>query len=383
MPRPLVCPNRECPHHRNPPRSWYIRFGTYRTKAHGVVQRFQCLLCGTTCSNQTESMHYFAKRRVSFRGIEAWLTAGATMREIARHYGLRPAVIERSVIRLGRQAMAAHALMLLEVKPRRGLCADGLRSVVTSKDYPCDITTVADPKGETIISAVHTTFIRGGTMRPEQKQRLEEKLEVWRPKVGTMRKDISLVFHEMWDYLRPDVPNPITIDTDEHPLYLYALGQDPAARHWKTGDLLVHRRTSSTEPRTSKNPLAAVNYIDRMIRHRVREHFRQTTAIGRNANPQMHRFWIFAFDLNCRRPWRVRKPDAGVHAAQDTVPAAAVKRILRGFYTRRINLEEVPVPETLRRVWMQEVPTPPHLWRRGQKEATGRVPAFAIRDLAA
>ena len=382
MPLPLFCPNPECPNHRSPPRRWYARYGSYHTLAHGEVQRFRCVACRRTCSEQTESLHYYAKRRVPFREVQLSLAGGSPMREIARRYRFTPAVIERAVIRLGRQSMAAHARMLTKLNPRTRVCADGLRSFVTSKDYPCDITTVVDPAGEVILSSVHSTFVRGGTMTASQQQRLSAKLAVWRPKPGTMSEDISLVFNEMWEYLRPEIPKPLRLDTDCNPLYVGALERDPVANHWKAGDLLEHHQTPSTDPRTNLNPLASVNYVDRLLRHRVREHFRRTFAFGRNASAQMHRFWIFAFDLNCRREWRVKVPELGVHAAKDAVAVEAIERVNSGFYVRRVRLNDVPVPETLRRAWMHEIPTPPHRWKKGQKEPTVRVPKFAIRDLA-
>ena len=64
MPIPLHCPNPACLHFEHPPARWKVRFGSYATLAHGTVNRYRCSACGRTFSDQTESMHYFAKRRL-------------------------------------------------------------------------------------------------------------------------------------------------------------------------------------------------------------------------------------------------------------------------------------------------------------------------------
>lgn len=400
MPIPRRCPNTQCRHHRSPPRRWYVHFGTYPTAAHGRVQRYRCRACGTTASAQTESLHYFAKRRLPLCAVWASLVAGAPLREIARRYSVSPMAVQNAVLRLGRQAMAAQLALLAELSPRSELVFDGLRSSVTSHDFPCDITTVVERRGETILTMAHTIFRRGGPKRPAQRTRLARKLTRWRPKGGSMKADISLVVRELWDYLRPppaDGETPAfaggpqtpckaaTIDTDKHPLYRAALAADPVAKHLACGGLLSHRRTPSTAPRTRENPLFAVNYVDRLLRHRVKEHTRESIAVGRHATMQMHRAWIFACDHNTRRPWRVRLPAAGTHAGQEALREAHVTAIARSFFTRRARPPAgTAVPETIRRVWLAELPTPPVRWRRRAQRGTSvRIPAFARRDLAA
>jgi hypothetical protein len=318
------------------------------------------------------------------------LLAGASLREIARRYAVSPMAVQAAVQRLGRQAMAAQLELLTALTPRPRIVFDGLRSATTSGDYPCDITTAVEPAGETILTMTHSLFRRGGRMRPAQRRRVVAKFARWRPQRGRMSADISLLVHELWDYLRPQEacgdhapPHRITVDTDEHPLYRAALTGDAAVRHFTRGGLFRHIRTPGSAPRTRENRLFAVNYADRLLRHRLREHTRETIAIGRHASLQMHRAWIFAVDHNCFRPHRVRRPRGGVHAVQGAVAPEVVRRITTGFFRRRIRpagLREVP--QTLRRVWLCELPTPPVRWRRGQTGTSVRVPAFARRDLA-
>lgn len=386
MPLPSFCPNPRCTYHTAPLAGgrWYVRFGSYHSRAHGTVRRFRCRGCGHTVSEQTESLHYFAKRRLPLYAVWESLVGGSPLREIARRYRVSPMAVQSGILRLGRQAMAAQLALLETLSPRSRIVFDGLRSCVTAQDYPCDITTAVDPRGETILSMVHSISCRGGTLRPVQRERLKRKLAAWRPEKGSVKRAISLLVNEIGSYLYPPIPYAALIDTDEDPLYRRVIEVDRAMRHWALVGLVSHIRTPSTEPRTVDNRLFPVNYVDRLLRHRIKEHTRETIACGRHATMQMHRAWIFAWDHNARRPRRVKRPAGGCHAARAGIGEECLQRLAREFFTRRIRLRPGQwVPSSMMQVWLAALPTPPLRWRCGQRGTTVRVPAYARRDLAA
>ena len=382
MPYPSFCPNPACSNHLTPEPEWLVRFGSYPTAAHGAVQRYRCRACGKTVSEQTESLHYFAKRRLPLEEIWQSFVGGASLREVARRYRISVMALQNGMLRLGRQAMAAQLILLSQLHPRSRIVFDGLRSFLTSQDFPCDLTTVVAREGEVILSMAHSVFRRGGTMSKAQQRRRRRKEAVWRPAKGSMIGDIYRLVSEIWDYLRPRADRPGVIDTDEHPLYHRVLSADPPAGHYRSGELFSHIRTPGSAPRTFDNPLFPVNYVDRLLRHRVKEHTRETIAFGRNATLQMHRAWIFAYDHNCTRAYRVKRPELGVHAEQSAVAPEVVDELGRSFFTRRFRLRGCAVPETIRRVWMGELPTPPVRWKAGQRGTSVRIPAFARRRVA-
>ena len=90
--------------------------------------------------------------------------------------------------------------------------------------------------------------------------------------------------------------------------------------------LAEHRRTPGSAARTMENPLFPVNYVDRLIRHRLREHTRETIAFGRHSAMQLYRMWLFAWDLNTRREWRVKRPGSGRHVEQGSVTPRGERR---------------------------------------------------------
>ena len=382
MPQPQFCPNPRCDAHHTPSRAWRVAYGSYHTTAHGTVRRYRCRTCGRTVSDQTESIHYFAKRRLPLRAITASLLSGASQREIARRYRVSPMAIQHAVLRLGRQAMAAQVVMLHALPPLRTVVFDGLRSVVGSHDYPCDLTTVVSRVGEVVVDIDHAIMRRSGRMTGAQHRRAVAKYRVWRPEAGSLTGSIARIGTEILNHLRPGDGEPMVIDTDEHPLYARMITRHPVFAHMRRCGLLHHRRTSSRAARTMANRLFPVNYLDRLLRHRVREHARETIAFGRHAGMQMHRAWVFAWDHNVRREHRVRRPERGVHLQQLGVAPAVIGRMQRGFFTRRIRMGGCAVPASIRRVWTGTIATPPLRWRRGQRGSSVRIPAFALRDLA-
>ena len=384
MPVPSHCPNAACPSHTNPPVGWFRRFGWYRTLAHGRVQRFRCRSCGRTCSTQTESMHYYAKRHLPLRALARSLLEGASQREIAQHFRVSPMTIQSAMVRLGRQAIATQVILLSYIEPRGRLVFDGLRSFITSQDYPCDLTTLVDATGETILAITHGVFLRGGQMTLKQHLRVEAKQDSWRIPEGTLDGSMSQIWQELWRYLDFDRIRPALVDTDQHPAYRRIVHRSPVYKYLRSRRLMKHRTTSSTAPRTMDNPLFPVNYVDRLIRHRLREHTRETIAFARHSAMQMYRMWVFAWDLNTRRPWRVKKPDQGVHSEQGTVCTTgrrALRRINREFFQRRVDIVGRTVPESLQEAWRGSAVPPPIRWKKGQNGTTVTLPAYAARDL--
>lgn len=381
MPIPHFCPNPRCRNHINPRGHWRVRFGSYRTIAHGTVRRYRCCSCGKTMGDQTESVHYYAKRRLPLRAVVDSLMGGSCQREIARRYGYSTMAVHNAILRLGRQAMAAQVLLLHRLPPRPVVVFDGLRSCVTSQDYPCDITTVVEPSGEMILSMTHAIMRRGGRMTDRQRTRTTEKRRTWTPQKGSVSRSISLIGQEIGDYLRPPIPRPARINTDQHPLYRRMISTAPVFGHFQKAGLLQHRQISSEAPRTMANPLFPVNYVDRLVRHRVKEHTRESIAIGRHSVMQMHRAWIFAWDHNVRREHRVKEHFAGVHAEWTGMSPETINYVTRSFFLRRLRPRGCLIPESIRQVWLGLLDTPPVRWKTGQSGTSVRIPQFARHDL--
>jgi len=378
MPRPRFCRNPKCSNCYHPPPGWLIRNGTYPTVAHGQVQRYRCRGCGCGLSTQSESMYYFCKRRLDLGQVFSRLRGGSSMRDVSRELGCSRTAVATAMLRLARQAMAAHVALLSGAAASTRVCFDGLVSAVCSRDYPTQITTLGDSETELILAMTHCTSERGGTRTAGQRRRIQRKRCVWRPEAGALTESITLLVNELSRFTGPAG---VHLDTDCHPLYARVIGTDLALNWYRAHRLLTVRRTAGTAPRTRANPLFFVNYIDRMIRHRMKEHTRESFAIARNATSQMHRMWIFAWDHNTRQPRRVAGGERRSRMEVAGLSPRLLGRVQREFTTRRVSLRGLAVPESITRVWMGRLAGPPVRWRVGQKTTGPVIPAFAKLDL--
>jgi len=329
-------------------------------------------------SDQTYSLHYYAKLRVDLKEVFTRVRGGSSMRDIARVLGCSRTAVSGAVMRLARQAMGCHAMLLPALGDSKVLSFDGLVSSLTGSEYTSQITTLGDSETELLLAMSYCVSERGGTRTRVQQRRITERRAVWHPKRGALTESISLLLHELSRFASP---HQLLLDTDEHPLYRRAIDSDLALSWYQTHHLLSWRRTSSKAPRTTRNPLFLMNYLDRMIRHRMKEHTRETIAFARNATMQMHRMWIFAWDHNCCQPKRVGLKSDCSRAAHAGLPPRLVNRLCGEFYSRRVSLRGVSVPESIKIVWAGKLDTPPLRWRVGQKGRGPLIPAYALRDL--
>ena len=301
------------------------------------------------------------------------------MRDIGRELGCSRTAVATAVLRLGRQAMGAHLLMLCGLEHSGKLSFDGLLTAVVSRDYPSQITTLGDSKQELLLAMTHCVTERGGRRTAVQKRRIARRRVRWNPEPRGLTSSISLLVHELSAFAGH---KPVLLDTDEHPIYPGVIKNDMALRWYHSAGLLTVRRTPGTAARTSANPLSFLNYLDRMIRHRMKEHTRESIALARNSTMQMHRMWIFAWDHNARQPRRVAPRYMQTRAQLAGVSPKRFTRLNREFFTRRFNLNGLPVPPSMSRVWSAMLDTPALRWRVKCERPGPTIPAFARRDLS-
>ena len=384
MSRIRHCTNPSCPNFHNPKPGWFVHIGSYPTIAHGIVHRVRCRSCRRSLSSQTFSIHYCAKRRLPLNDIFLRLRGGSSLRDIARSLHVSPTAIRSAVLRLGRQSIAAHCLLTKAWSTSHNIAFDGLQSALTSKDFPCHITTAVETGAELVLDMTHTVFRRGGILTPKQRERRERREAIWKPRKGSLSRDISRLVREIPRFhTLPRPGHPMVIDTDEHPVYQAVIGRDMAMRYWGRWGMGEHRRTPGSAYRGRRNALFAVNYLDRLLRHRMKEHTRKTIAMGRHAVDQMHRAWIMAVDHNYVQPWRVRRgAESESHGERSGIDVERIRRVMGVFFRDRIDVRGVRMTESMRLVWEGRLESPPVRWRSGQTTARRpRIPAYALREL--
>jgi hypothetical protein len=379
MGQPTHCTNPECRYSVGPRSGWRVRDGWYHSRCGGAIQRYRCRGCRTRLSDQSESIHYFAKRRLDLTHIFLRLRGGSSLRDIARSQHCAPATVSQALLRLGRQAMCAQLLLLCGCPGSHSLVFDALLSRLCSADYPAHLHTLLDAPTELILAITHSITYRSGPRTPAQRRRIAARRAGFSIAPHCTREAVSLLITELSRFICP--AQPLLIDTDRHPLYRPLLAGDRALRHFSLISTLGHRRTASTAPRTTVNPLFPVNLVDRLIRHRLKEHTRQSFAFGRNATLQMHRLWLFAYDHNFCQPHRVASGSPLTRAHRYRVPDSAIRAVHRRFFHRRFDIAGLPLPQSMHSVWTARLLTPPVRWRCAQSTSGPPIPHYALRDL--
>ena len=132
-------------------------------------------------------------------------------------------------------------------------------------------------------------------MREDQKRRREKLERSWRADPRGVRKG----FDELVGYIRSDGMMRV-LYTDEKREYRESLREAALRR------VIRHVRISSTLPRTLRNDLFSVNYLDRELRKDCANYVRETVCFSRNVNNCMERFWVYFVYHNYRKRYRIR-----------------------------------------------------------------------------
>ena len=367
--KPEFCPNSACPFHDRQLAGyaqWFTLFGTFFTRARGVVQRFRCKGCGRTCSTQTFSVHYWTHSTTDLSWLLNELCTCSGMRQSGRVAGVTHRVIQNRYRRLARNALAVMDAALSSLRLREHVAMDGFESFTASQYHPNNITHVCGCDSQFIYAAIHTLFRRKGAMTDEQKRRRAVIDSVWKPSTSTaddcagVLADLAPLMDEACE-ARSD---PLELRSDEHRAYRPAIRSITELRERLKAGTLVHRTTSSRAARTTGNPLFAVNYVDRQLRNSLAEYVRETMRHGREVNSQMERLAIFMVLHNFRTPHRIsghaRIDKDATHSQVAGINGADVTEMLERMTTHRhVYTHQRASQWWIRRVWMHLHENPP------------------------
>lgn len=263
------------------------------------------------------------------------------IRAIGRALHLSPDSVDRRLLRLFFQAMAANNWIMQEFSLSENLVADGFESFVESKFFPNNFNILVGCRSQFVYFFNYAQLRRKGNMDEKQRQRAEElKRLVYIPSRQIYKSFYELVKTASRLQIRSGVKN-LVITTDEKAEYQEIIKQ--AACSWcppKAGYRIYHLRVSSTLARTKNNPLFPVNYIDRELRKDRSEFVRKTTRFGRDVNNQMARMALYFFAHNYLKDFRINKRENPInylsHAELAGISSERISRALRSWLTQRL-----------------------------------------------
>jgi hypothetical protein len=368
MKRPPFCPNPNCRLHRldrelqrhtggNP---WFIRKGTYFTKAHGRVPRFYCTRCRRTFSTQTFSLDYYAKRRLSYPRLIEELSSTSCLRAISRHLQVSIGTVENKISRLARQALAMHTRLLAGITLSEDLAADGFESYTVSQYFPNNIHFLTGCSSQFLYTTNYVTIRRKGRMTAAQKKRRAYLERFYRAEPKGIQRGFAALLVTVQRLLHTCPLPVLTLFTDEKTDYLQALKKNTKLQAAGAAGRFVHVRIPSTRARTTSNPLFPVNYLDRQVRKDVANHVRETVCFARNVTCCMERLWVYFCYHNYYKRYRELQPvgDTTTHAEVAGVKRRNMEKEKRRLFTRRYFLSREAIEGENLRLWKRTLVTP-------------------------
>ena len=368
MPIPHFCPNPGCDYHTlelpTTGNRWYRKNGFYATGLFGLVQRYKCLQCKKSFSDQTFSIDYYAKRKISYRRILNQLITTGNIRDMARELHATTGTIQNRIDRLARQCIASHGRLLGKLHLGEDLAADGFESFTGSQFFPCAIHLLAGCDSQYLYFTNYVTMRRKGRMTEEQKEKRKKLEKLYRADKKGIQKGFRELVNAAVTLWRRGFFEYLVLHTDEKPDYFRAIHRGSDAEELIQEGKWLHSWTNSKEKRTGANPLFAVNYLDRQIRKDLCEHVRETVSFGRNVSECMSRMAVYLWYHNYKKPFRINgQGKACRHAEIAGLTRHEINSAIKGVMSARRFLSLEPVEPSLERIWLKELETP--LWGMG------------------
>jgi len=344
------CPNPRCQCFSTPrTEKWYHSIGFHPTKTFGPVPRFRCKLCRKTFSTQTFSIDYCANKIIDYNKILQHISSASGNIDMARILGCSVETVQNRIERLAHTAMAVQQAALGHLPLQEPLVYDGLESFSYSQFYPHHLNISAGADSQFIYTLDFANLRRKGSMTQEQK----EKRAQLEKGAKADKKGIEKSTKRTLDRLRQlmeqkGLIRPLVLRTDQHQAYPRALQKHPIAA------LVQHESYSSKAPRTTQNPLFAVNYVDRQIRKDLSDHTRETVQFAKHPGAMMARCWVYLFAHNFHKPYRIKRmrmKDEHTHSEEAGLGEDCLKRILGQYQGKRVFYNKLGLGEGDSKSW--------------------------------
>jgi hypothetical protein len=264
------------------------------------------------------------------------------------------------IMRLSREALAAHARLLEQLTLGEDLASDGLESYWKSQYLPNNFNILMGADSRFLLDWDAVTLRRSGSMTAVQRQRRAEIEQRYRPDPKAVYHSFQRLLDTAAGKIEGSPKSQVTLITDYHKAYRRALRDHLAWQYLCKQGRVVHCRISSRKVRNSANPLNPVNVFDRQIRTDLAEHVRETIRFARNRAHSLERFAVWAFDYNYCKRFRINQStgDMRTHAEAAGLPRKMIAKERRELCLQRTFLSRTELPPTLLAMWLRIDRTP-------------------------
>lgn len=253
---------------------------------------------------------------------------------------------------------------------------DGFESYLRSQYIPDNFNIAVGCVTQVPYAFTLSLFRRRGRMTDIQKRNRAVLDTIWKPEPRALVASCKTVFRDILSlYMNRPALTSFCIHTDEKSEYKRALMELPEWQHLSALHLVEHKTTSSRLPRTRRNPLFPVNYLDREIRKNSAAHVRETVRADREVTMTMSRMTITLGFHTFRKPFRIDNRTNGRNVITHAEMANLLNnRNTKEAFDRLYTKRHVWSHQKLKARWMEDIwlikkENPPVVCFR-----TGRVP---------
>ena len=360
--RPKHCPWRQCANHKPRLRREfrYVRLGFFQRKGDGRrIQRFRCLTCGHTFSQQSFACTYYLKRPELLLPVAAGLNAGSAHRQLARSLGCAPSTVTRLSARLGRHALLFHARAMDQIPTiTETVVLDHFETFAYSQNDPVGIATPVGHSSWFVFDLEPAPHRRAGRTTEFQRAK-RARQDIAPPAEGQYTTSVLNVLDRLVDKIPPD--GLLALNVDDHPAYPSALQRHPQGRRFQARVFPNPERGPKGAPRSDEaihrdQALFPVDLLHLIWRHTCANHRRETIASARRTNAILERGYLMVV-------WRNFVKRRSEQRSRSDTPAMKLGLAQRPWtwsevFSRRLFPERMKLPEPWMAVYQRKLVTP-------------------------
>jgi hypothetical protein len=306
-------------------------------------------------------MNFYLKKNTDFRAFAKDILNCTSGLFCARKHGYSSDSVRIRVDRLARNSLILLSEAFSRYKIDEDLVADGLESFSVNKYFPNNINILMGSKTQIIYAFNLCHFRRKGQMTELQKKKIKTEYQHKSFKYNDLQNSMKRISDKATILAQNSVRSFLTLHTDENPAYPIALKKNQSELETEMQNKVNHKTISSKEPRSKRNALFSVNYMDREIRKNIPDHRRKTVCFSRNDRNMMSRFAWHAASHNFFKPRNICSAALQTDARHASVLLdcdSQVNYMKENFFDKRFLLSFSHLGQDETSIWTKSIHTP-------------------------
>jgi len=279
---------------------FWVRAGRYQPKCRSVaIPRFRCKVCRKGFSYQTFRIDYCDLRPHENAKLMRCLVSGVSLRQAGRLLALDCHSVQHKARKIARHLQLLNRSLVTALPAGKVIGLDEMETFEQRSIQPVTVPMVVEHESKFVI-AVRVAPIRRTAKKGTRRQKLIEKLEARSGRREDRgREAVRKIFGRLQRLLRG---RGATLVTDMKSSYA-------TERQRRFGSQVAHTTVNSRAPRTTRNPLFAINLTEAMMRDNNGRLRRRSWLVTKRRRALRLQLEMFAAYRNWIRPRTNNDPD--------------------------------------------------------------------------